>query len=165
MAHQLTWPRLGILALLGTGAGLHLGYAAIAEINPVYFASSQPRSSFHSDLVPHQATDSAPFALAADDAALGAACIGCTTYPEEYYPLHEPAVDGGYDSDVAIDEVAEGIQLTAYAIETLAEAARRKADIERVERYSRAPVTADEQLASADAPASEPQREEEPVTD
>lgn len=165
MAHQLTWPTIGVLALLGTVAGVHLGYSAIAEINPVYFASREPRSSFHADLVPHRPSDSAPVALAPDDAMLGAACIGCRDYPEEYYPIHDASVDGGYDSEWASDDSAEAIQLTAYAVETLAEVARRKADIERVERYAHAPVTAEEQFASAEVPASEPQRDEDGAED
>ena len=166
MAHQLTWPTIGVLALLGTGAGVHLGYSAIAEINPVHFASSQPRSSFHADLVPNRPSDSAPMTLASDEGLLGAACIGCRTYPEEYYPIHDASVDGGYESDWASEESAEAaIELTAYAVETLAEAARRKADLERVERYAHAPVTAEEQVAAAPAPASDVQREEEPAVD
>ena len=164
MAHQLTWPTIGVLALLGTGAGVHLGYSAIAEINPVHFASSQPRSSFHADLVPNRPSDSAPIALAADDDdMLGAACVGCRAYPEEYYPIHDASVDGGYDSDWASEESAEAVELAAYAVETLAEVARRKADMERVERYAHAPVTADEQFASAETAASEPQREDPPA--
>ena len=165
MAHQLTWPTMGVLALLGTAAGVHLGYSAIAEINPVHFASSQPRTSFHADLVPNRPIDSAPMALAADDAMLGAACVGCRTFPEEYYPIHDASVDGGYESDWASEDSAEAIELTAYAVETLAEVARRKADMERVERYAHAPVTAEEQFASAETPASEPQREEDGAED
>jgi hypothetical protein len=50
MAHPLTVPTIGVLALAGAGLGLYLGNSAISEINPLYF--TDPPSRFHADLTP-----------------------------------------------------------------------------------------------------------------
>jgi hypothetical protein len=135
MAHPLTIPMIGGLALMGAGLGLYLGNAAISEINPLYFSERPAR--FHSDLTPNgglRLGGPAPLSARADIQDLGSSCIGCRDYPEEYYPIHDASVDG-YDSGFAVAEPK--VELAAYQPEPVEEVLRLRADIERVERYAR----------------------------
>ena len=109
MAHPLTLPTVGLLALAGIGAGIQLGHSAIAEIDPVYF--SQPPTRFHADLSANRPLDTSPPALLAQakNPGLGAGCIGCRTFPEEYYPVHEASLDGyssGFASNADAPEIS-----------------------------------------------------------
>jgi hypothetical protein len=163
MAHPLTLPTVGLLAVAGIGAGIHLGYSAIAEINPMYF--SQPPTRFHADLSANRPLDSAPPALLPQtkDAALGTGCIGCRTFPEEYYPIHEASLDrysSGFaaDADVSEPEMAEE--------QPDPEAARLRQAVQQVELYARGSSDGEVAYASSEAaPAGEAQREEITVTD
>jgi hypothetical protein len=143
MARAVDLSVLGALALVGAGVGVHLGWTAIAEINPVHFSSAQSGSTFHGDLVPNRSWDSGsavPGPEQADSFALGSGCIGCRTYPEEYRPIPDPAIEGIHARPEEPSASAP-IQLAAYQQEAPEEEARRKADLERVELYSRAPIT------------------------
>jgi hypothetical protein len=93
MVHSMTWPIVGALAVTGVGAGVHLGHSAIAEINPIYY--NEPATRFHADLSASRPSDSpTPMRLSAPDPAeLGTGCVGCRTYPEEYYPIHDASID------------------------------------------------------------------------
>ena len=164
MAHPLTLPTAGLLALAGIGAGIHLGHSAIAEINPSYF--SEPPTRFHGDLSANRPIDSSPPTRLAEagDPALGAGCIGCRTYPEEYYPIHEASLDrysGGFASaaDVSEPEFPEE--------QPDPEAERLRQAIQQVELYARgAAETAAVTYASAEAaPSAEAQSEDVAVTD
>jgi hypothetical protein len=137
---------LGGLALIGAGAGLHLGWSAIGEVNPLYFSQIETASSFHRDLVPGRSYDPShqlPKAEQATTLELGAGCIGCRTYPVDYRPIPDPAVEQAY---APLDErrVSAPLEAAAYEEEAPEQAARRKADLERVELYSRAPVTVEQ---------------------
>jgi hypothetical protein len=138
MAHPLTLPTLAVLAVAGSVTGVYLGRSAIAEINPAYY--NEPETRFHADLVPQRASFDPPSAYQADglsqaelDQALGSGCVGCRTYPEEYYPVHESSVDK-YQPGYAemIDTPAP--QPAAYTSEP--EDPERAADFATVERYA-----------------------------
>jgi hypothetical protein len=152
MARAVDLSILGTLALVGAGTGLHLGRSAIAEINPVHFSSAEGASTFHGDLVPNRSWDSAPSIPSeqADALALGSGCIGCRTYPVDYRPVPDPAIEQIF----ARSEEPSGsvpVQLAVYQEEAAEEAARRKADLERVELYSRAPIEVQEEKVEAPA--------------
>jgi hypothetical protein len=158
MAHPLTIPTIGVLALVGSGLGLYLGNAAISEINPLYF--TDPPARFHADLAPNRGGHPgslAPRMTGADYQGLGESCIGCRDYPEEYFPVHEASVDG-YDRGLA-RSAEPAVQLAAYEPEPAEQVMRRRADIERVERYARGPVVEEAVEApaiEAPVPAPEP---------
>lgn len=151
MARARDLPILGGLALIGAGAGLHLGWSAIGEINPVYFSRAHPASSFHGDLGPNRSYDSGPQMPSIEQAgtrAPGTGCVGCRPYPEEYRPVPDPAIEQLYAP--ARERAASiSVELAAYGHEPPEQAARRKADLERVELYSRAPVTVEEVAVEA----------------
>jgi hypothetical protein len=152
MARAVDLSILGALTLIGAGTGLHLGWSAIAEINPVHFSSAEGASAFHGDLVPNRSWDSAPSMgpERADALALGSGCIGCRTYPVDYRPVPDPAIEQVY----ARSEEPSGsvpVQLAAYQEEAPEEASRRRADLERVELYSRAPIEVQEEQVEAPA--------------
>jgi hypothetical protein len=144
LAHPLTLPTLGVMVLAGAGAGFHLGWSAVAEINPLYFSKVEAPSRFYGDLAPNRNDGSsagAPIAEQADRLALGSGCIGCRTYPVDYRPVPDPAIEQVY---APVRERAPPAELAAYEQEAPEQAERRKADLARVELYSRAPVTIEE---------------------
>ena len=151
MPHPLTLPTLGIMALVGAGLGTYLGKAAIGEINPAYF--SDPPTRFHADLTPFggPAGPSTYVARRDDGQGLGSGCIGCRTYPEEYYPIHEASIDS-YDSGWAATAEAP-VQLASMEQEPAEEAARRQAGLEQVQRYASAAVIQEAEAETAAAPA------------
>lgn len=164
MGHPLTISTVGVLALLGIGAGVHLGYAAIAEINPIYYEEAQTR--FHADLSPNRRSDSAPemMLVNAGDPAPRSDCVGCRTYPEEYYPIHDASIDR-YSSSYARDA-----DLATAAVElpeeAEPEALRLREDIRKVERFARGAADAPIVYASAEAEVpDEAQRDELPAED
>jgi hypothetical protein len=148
MPSSLSLSLIGGLAAAGVGAGLYLGQAAIAEIDPIYF--QDPPTRFHADLSPARAGDSAPRPLLASAAeAPVASCVGCRTYPEELYPIHSASL-GRYASDYA---EADRPAVTAEAeIEPAPDPERLRLtrDIERVATYARG-STPDVAYASAEA--------------
>ena len=146
---------IGGLALIGGGAGLHLGWSAIGEINPLYFSTTETASSFHSDLVPNRSYDPGPQAALGqqtDALALGPGCIGCRDYPVDYRPIPDPAIEQVYAPERE-KSLSPPVELAAYEPEAPEQAARRKADLERVELYSRAPITIDQ--VAVETPAAE----------
>ncbi len=146
MSRSLTLPTVAILVLAGTGLGVHLGKASIAEINPAYF--SEPPTRFHADLSPYQRHGytglSAPTGTSM--VALGEDCVGCRTYPEEYYPIHDPAVDGFGASDL---EVHDPLSLAEQ--QSNQEPKPGDAALVLIERYASFPVSAEEAEARASA--------------
>ena len=162
MAHPLTVPTIGVLALAGAGLGLYLGNSAISEINPLYF--TDPPSRFHADLTPNGSahlSDYRPRLAGGDVQGLGDGCIGCRDYPEEYFPIHDASVDG-YDKGYAA-AAEPAVQLAAYEPEPADQVMRRTADLERVERYARGSIVEEAVEAprtEAPAAASDPVAEE-----
>ena len=165
MPHSLTLPTAGLLTLAGIGAGIHLGHSAIAEINPMYF--SEPPTRFHADLSSNRSMDLAPPASIAQakDPALGVGCIGCRTFPEEYYPVHEASIDR-YSSGFATSADAPQAPL-AQEQQPDPEAARLKQAIQRVELYARgsAETAAVDYAAAEAAPSALAQGDDVAVTD
>jgi len=165
MPHPLTLSTAGAIALVGIFTGVQLGRSAIAEIDPIYYSERPTR--FHADLVPNPPSDSPPnitLAQADQNAALGTGCVGCRTYPEEYYPIHDASIDR-YSSGYARDADAAPALAVLETEEPDPEAIRLRDDMERVERYARGgePQAV---YASAEAePAAEVQREEVPAND
>jgi hypothetical protein len=152
MAHPLTFPMIGALALAGVGVGIQLGYSAVGEINPMYF--SKPETRFHADLSaapPSFASAAAPMPGQVRDFALGTGCLGCRTYPEEYFPIHEASL-GGYSGGYASEATAA--EPTAAEEQPDPEAARLRQDIERVGVYAQGPAAEPSvRLASAQTEA------------
>jgi hypothetical protein len=153
MAHPLTLPMTAVLALVGAGLGIHLGHSAIAEINPAYYNHDDERASkFYADLAPGKhdwaAVQVSELRAAETGEQLLYGCVGCTTYPEEYHPIHE----------ASLGKVYEGL---AETTETPAEAAApavmaSAAHFEQVERYARYPVSAEEPQQTASAEVALP---------
>ena len=163
MAHRLIYPALGAIAVLGTSLGVYLGRSAIAEINPVYYSERQTR--FHADLVPYRSSDASPPTLTREETAvaLGSGCIGCNADTAGAYPIYE-ASGGKYQSGYAAS--VEASPAAAYEPEQSADLLQRQAELARVERYARYPVSHEEGAAyAAAALPSEDQREEAPTVD
>lgn len=98
MPQKLTIATLAVLTVAGSLTGVYLGRSAVAEINPAYY--DEPETRFHADLVPDRPSFDAPpvrragyLTQAETNQALGRGCVGCLTYPEEYYPVHDSSVD------------------------------------------------------------------------
>ena len=153
-----TLPAMAGLSILGAALGITLGKSAIAEINPAYF--NEAEDDFHADLVPHRSSDWAQVQQAEYRAAqqpvligeLGSGCVGCRTYPVEYVPQHDPAVD----------RYVEGGTLTAPEptyVDGVATAATPDPDRERIVRYASYPVSSEERPVEvaevAEAPVEE----------
>lgn len=143
MPHPLTVPMLAVLAVAGSGAGIYLGRAAISEINPAYY--SEPETRFHADLTPYRPNISSAMVYRAGqlspaelDQALGRGCVGCRTYPEEYYPDQDPSIEpdrSGW-AEAADQPVAHPAVYTPEAADE-----GRAADFAAVERYTGYRVT------------------------
>lgn len=163
MAQSMTLPLVGALALAGVGAGIQLGHSALAEINPIYY--SAPPTRFHSDLVANPPSMAAPQMAVAETeqaAPLGNGCVGCRTYPEEYYPIHDATVD---DSPGVYAVDGAKVRVAAVQEQPDPEADRLRSEIERVTLYARGAAEPSAQLASADtAPEPGPEVEEAPTT-
>ncbi len=146
MNRSLTLPTMGALMLAGAALGIHLGKASIAEINPAYF--SERPSRFHADLSPYQSDgdDGLQPSGGASMISLGSECVGCRTYPEEYHPIHDPAVDQYPTSD------SDAQEPVSFAEQQPTQEPRPgdqgKA---RVELYASFPVSAEEAAARASA--------------
>ncbi len=146
MKRSLTLPTITVLVLAGTGLGIHLGEASIAEINPAYF--SERPSRFHADLSPYQSQgdDGLRAAGGASMNSLGSECVGCRTYPEEYHPVHDPAVDHYLSSD------SDAQEPVSFAEQQPGQEPREgDQDKARVELYASFPVSSDEAAARASA--------------
>ncbi len=161
MAHALTIPTLAVLAVAGIGSGVYLGKAAIAEIDPAYY--NEPETRFHADLTPYRPSTSAAVYRAGQltpaelDQALGSGCVGCRTYPEEYYPEQDPAVEPERNrwAEAAEQPAAQPAVYTSEPDEA------RSADFASVERYTGYQVAseaegpaAEVELASATEPST-----------
>jgi hypothetical protein len=157
MARAVDFSILGGLALIGAGAGVHLGWSAIGEINPLYFSKIET-ASFHGDLAPNRTYDpgaQVPAFEQSDTPAVGS-CVGCRTYPVDYRPISDPAIERIYAPEKE-RPTSPPIELAAYEPEPPDQTARRKADLERVELYSRAPVSVEEAaVAILSVEAAEP---------
>jgi hypothetical protein len=169
MAHPLTLPTVAMLALAGTGLGVYLGRAAVDEINPLYFSLPEATRSYAA-LTPNRGDDFdalRPREVAATEygAALGRGCVGCRTYPEEYFPRRDPAVDAQLERSWSDEEPA-----VQQAVQQLPQFAAARSEEQRlIEAYSRYPVDEEEMRRHERAlevvvePVAEAQAEAEPV--
>lgn len=169
VAHPMTVQTVMALAVAGSALGLYLGKSAIGEINPAYFSTPLPGSRFHADMVPNQPDRNRGWGADIEQASFQPApvysCIGCRTYPEEYVPVPDPAIEGyavtyaDYDPVPAV-EIIEDVEREIEAV------AARAADVQQVVRYAHYPVSADEakakpvQVAAGAAPVAETASEE-----
>jgi hypothetical protein len=158
MAYSLTLPTIGVLALGGAALGMHLGDISVAEINPIYF--QEPPTRFHADLAAYRSTPTAGYDAQTDAAApveVGTSCVGCRTYPEEYNPVHDPAVDA-----IAEDRAAQPalVVLASAGAGEAAAPAERDPALDRLQRYAQFAVTAEEPKAPASDEASAVQGDE-----
>jgi hypothetical protein len=154
MPVSTTLPIMAGLSILGAALGVTLGKSAIAEINPLYF--NEAEDDFHADLVPYRSPDWAQVHQAEYRAAqqpvivgeLGSGCIGCRTYPVEYVPRHDPAVD--YYADGELLRAPEPTQVV------VAEASAPDPARDRIQAYASYPVSSEERPAEAvEAPVEE----------
>jgi hypothetical protein len=149
MAHSLTLPTIGVLAIGGAALGMHLGNISIAEINPIYFQEAPTR--FHADLAAYQSPGSTGYNLRTAAAPADMSCVGCRTYPEEYFPRRDSAIDEMLEERPV--QRAPVVLASAEAAEPAAPAERDPA-LDRLERYARFAVVAEEQRP-ASAPTAE----------
>jgi hypothetical protein len=155
MPASTTLPIVAGLAILGAALGASLGRSAIADINPAYF--QEPEESFHADLVPYRspgwAQGQAGYQAAQQPVvvgALGGGCVGCRDYPVEYYPQHDPAVDGYQDGTSA--SAQQPAQVVVVETPAAPDPAR-----ERIQAYASYPVSSGEKPPQmAEAPAEQP---------
>ena len=157
MPQPLTVATLAVLTVAGSLTGVYLGRSAIAEINPAYY--DEPETRFHADLVPNppsfeaaQVHPAGYVTPAEYRQALGNGCVGCRTYPEEYYPVHDSSVDK-YQPGYAEMIETPAPQPAAY-VEDPPEGKERAADFAMVERYAGYSAAEDARPA-AEAPAAE----------
>lgn len=147
MPQPLTLATLAVLATAGAMSGVYLGRSAVAEINPVFY--DEPETRFHADLVPDPPGFDAPPVRQAGyptGDGLGSGCVGCLTYPEEYYPVHDSSVDK-YQPGYAEMAEAPAAVPAVYAPESVED--ERSADFAAVERYASYPVVVEEAVAEA----------------
>lgn len=151
MAQMLTIPIAALLAVVGVGAGVHLGNSAIDAINPLYFTPIEGTQSYAS----LSANQSPGWAIARKEdagamefgtAGLGSGCVGCRTYPQEYHPQHDGSADGYAASAWTPDDYVPA-QYPAYD-ESLPDDG-----IEQIERYTSYPVTHEEEAVRQAEPA------------
>lgn len=155
MPVSTTLPVMAGLSILGAALGITLGKAAVAEINPAYF--NEAEDDFHADLIPYRSADGAQVYQAEYRAAqqpvlvgdLGSGCVGCRTYPVEYIPQHDPAVDRYVEDGL--------LRAPEPTLVTVAETAPEPdPDRERIQRYASYPVSSDEKpVEVAEAPVEE----------
>ena len=155
MPVSTTLPVMAGLSILGAALGITLGKSAVAEINPAYF--NEAEDDFHADLVPNRSSDWGQVHQAEYRAAqqpvivgeLGSGCVGCRTYPVEYIPQHDPAVDRHVEGGLIRapePTYVEGVE-TAPAPDP---------DRERIVRYASYPVSSEEKpVEVAAAPVDE----------
>lgn len=149
MAHSMTLPTIGAFAIGGVALGMHLGNISIAEINPIYFQESPTR--FHADLASYQSPTSTGYNLRPAAAPADLSCVGCRTYPEEYFPRRDAMIDEILEERPA--QRAPVMLASAEAAEPAAPIERDPA-LDRVQRYSQFAVVAEEPQP-ASAPAAE----------
>ena len=157
MPVSTTLPVMAGLSILGAALGITLGKSAVAEINPAYF--NEAEDDFHADLVPYRSPDWGQVHQAEYRAAqqpvivgeLGSGCIGCRTYPVDYVPRHDPAVDRYVEGGLIRapePTVVEGVETAAMPAPD--------PDRERIVRYASYPVSSEERpVEVAEAPAEE----------
>lgn len=155
MIHPMTLSLMGLLSLVGAGAGVYLGKSAVGEIDPVYFSSPERGSRWHADLSPYRSSVAAPELSGSPGMVYASgSCIGCTTYPEEYYPVHDASIDR-YEKAWA--EVREPeVQVAVYQPSSSSDQPARDADLALIDRYARRPTTGDD-------PVEGPEIEVEPA--
>lgn len=150
MPHPPVMPALAVVALLGVTAGIQLGRAAVEEIPARYSAPPEGTRSFAA-LSPNRSPE-----ITEPTSAASSTYDGYGVYPEEYRPVHDPAVDG-YD-----DEYSAGAPVPAeapefqYAVEEEAPRGVAEPDMDAIQRYAHFPVSADEArsvaITTPDAP-------------
>lgn len=140
MAKLFTLPSVAMVAVVGIGAGIHLGNGAANSINPFYSTPLPSRS--YASVSPAGTGGLHPISLSEAETrqTLGGACVGCRTYAEEYVPgssLEQQQMPDGY---YAASVGAPRGYRAAYV--DFSEPAREP-DSERtdIERYASYPVT------------------------
>ena len=160
MPVSTTLPVLAGLSILGAALGITLGNSAIAEINPAYF--NEAEDDFHADLVPYRSSDWGQVHQAEYRSAqqpvivgeLGSGCVGCRTYPVEYIPRHDPAVERYAEGGYGESRVLRAPEPTY--VEGVATAVAPDPDRERIVRYASYPLSSEESPAEvAEAPVVE----------
>ena len=162
MPHPPVLPALAAIAVLGVTAGVQLGRAAVEEIPPRYFAPPEGTRSFAA-LSPNRSPDvvepTGAASSAYGDYGLGDGCVGCGTYPEEYRPIHDPAVDGyddGYSASALTPAEAPELQ---YAVGEDEPESASAEGVDAIQLYAHFPVTMDEAegpSAKVDRPVADP---------
>jgi hypothetical protein len=136
MANTQTWPKIAVLALLGASAGAHLGWSAIAEIHPARFAAKVPPSLPNADPELHRPGEppSASLTFSEDR------CVGCRTYPEEYHPIQDAAVEGDTQSSPPSNSEDASTRLASSLAGAIVEIARRQTASDRGDHHHAPPV-------------------------
>jgi hypothetical protein len=166
MANFWTVATVGILTTAGAALGIHLGNTSVSEIDPIYF--QKPETRFHSDLSPYRREASGNYVAWTDNAGraeLGTGCVGCRTYPEEYFPQRDAIIESAVEG---VPEETPAVELAVAETMPDADLVERQADPDRLQRYARFSVTAEDAppaYAPTDSEASAIQGDEVAAAD
>ena len=154
MPQPMTLAVIGGLSLVGAAAGTWAGRAAIAEINPAYFGASEDR--FHADRVPYRSPDWAQAESGGVEEVqlvqgLGDGCLTCGA-PEI---LAAPPVVPALYSEQWVQDATAAAEPTAILVGE----AEPDPEMERVQRYSSYPVSAEEAEAARQQPEAAAEEE------
>lgn len=142
MAHPMTLPTVAMIALVGTGLGVHLGKEAISEINPLYFTMPEGTKTYAALTPQGTRYDQAPPLRPASEAVgLGDGCVGCRSLADDFEASPQPNealyAQRRWDMPVAEPEPA---------LEQLPQVAQAPSEEQMLIRtYSSYPVTTEEQ--------------------
>jgi hypothetical protein len=137
--HQLILPG-ALLSLFGAAFGVYLGNSAINEINPAYYDADQPSSRFYADLSSNPPRDWAVVQVrelhrAEQGLPIHPTCIGCRTYPEEYYPVHDASLGKPQIGWAEVEDTSPEVQAAVV---------QEAPEFASVERYTEFPVSQEE---------------------
>jgi len=165
MSNAVTLPLIAALAMTGAAAGVALGRSAGGEIDPAY--RQDPESVFYADKVPNRSPDWAAVQaqeyqqaqVVTQDEPKPGGCVGCSSWPVDYVPRHDPTVDRIYASPAYDREYRQAVREVQAATTIDVPGPAR----ERIVRYASYPVSREEADAAA-AEAAEASDQEDAAT-
>jgi hypothetical protein len=117
---------IALLALVGASAGAGLGWSAIGEIDPMRFAAKAPTRSAQPNPRLHRPVNPARASLSLGHDGHRTGCVGCRTYPEEYHPVQDAAVEGENQSGPPSNSNEALTRLASSLAEAVVGLARRR---------------------------------------
>lgn len=153
MPSTLTLSAVGALSIAGAALGMHLGHAAIAEINPAYFR--EPETPFHAALAANapQDWDRVQAQEYSQVSVPITSCIGCVNGPVPDYPVaYVPGRDPYIETAVTWwpPQARQPRVVETRTTEVVYEEPQPDPVRERIVRYGSYPVTQEEAQAMAE---------------